>query len=77
MRTSGDTTVRATASMRAILVTAVLTGAALVGTAAYAHADEASGNGSRGAHVGHEQSATPTGLTELARPRFTEQLSLP
>ena len=71
MRTSGDTTVGATASMRAILLTAVLTGAGLLGTAAYAHADEATGaDRSTGTSVG--LSTSPPALTQLARPRFTE-----
>jgi hypothetical protein len=71
MRTSGDATVRATASMRAILVTTVLAGSGLIGSAAYAHAAETHGLDPSRAPVVQEQ-AVPHVLTELARPRFTE-----
>ncbi len=80
MRTSGDVTVRTTASMRAILLTAVLTGTALVGTAAYAHAGESAGTDRPRAQdgiVGQDLHAAPPVLTELARPRFTESLPTP
>jgi len=80
MRTSGDITVRTTASMRALLLTAVLTGTALVGTAAYAHAGESAGTDRSRAQdeiVGQDLHAAPPVLTGLARPRFTEPLGTP
>ena len=77
MRTSGDATVRTTASMRAILLTAVLTGTALVGTAAYADARESSGTDRPGTQAGLDLPAAPPVMTELARPRFTESLRTP
>ena len=73
MRTSGDITVRSTASMRAIALTAVLTGSALIGTAAWAHADE-TGGPDRSATEVAQQAPAPHGLTELARPRFSQPL---
>jgi len=59
--------------MWAILLTAVLTGTALIGTAAWAHADE-SGSTDRSTtgvrSQGSQQLLAPHVLTELARPRF-------
>ena len=84
MRTSGDTTVRATASRRAVLVTALLSGAALLGTAAYADADETARPAQavqavQADHSDHSDApavrvvtSAPRVLTQLARPRFTQ-----
>ena len=77
MRTSGDVTVKTTASVRAILLTAVLTGTALVGTAAYAHAGESAGTDRPRTRAGQDLHAAPPVLTGLARPRFTEPLGAP
>ena len=72
MRTSWDITVRTTASMRAIALTAVLTGTALIGTAAYAHAGESTQRPV--SQVVQDQPVVSQVLTELARPRVTEPL---
>jgi hypothetical protein len=74
MRTSGDITVRSTASMRAIALTAVLTGSALIGTAAWAHADETGRPDRSTTGVALDTAPASHGLTELARPRFSQPL---